>query len=83
MVVAVPITLATRWLIPRLGGFRDAHPGQVLRLSTFDRPADATGDADVTLNDIRSGGLARPSGRRRPDRPYRRGLTIEPPGPER
>ena len=62
MVVAVPITLATRWLIPRLGGFREAHPGLVLRLSTFDRPADAIVDADVTLNDIRSGGLGADGG---------------------
>ncbi len=34
-------TFSLRWLLPRLGGFRDSHPGIEVRLSTSDDPLDA------------------------------------------
>jgi len=35
-------SLAARWLVPRLGGFLDAHPQIDLRLSATERPVDFT-----------------------------------------
>lgn len=39
--VQVPVTLATRWLIPRLDGFRARHPGTRIRVDTSGQPGAA------------------------------------------
>lgn len=49
VVVSAPITFSTRWLIPRLGRFRAAHPGLRLRLATHETADGAGSDADVTI----------------------------------
>ncbi|MCB9959944.1 MAG: LysR family transcriptional regulator [Rhodospirillaceae bacterium] len=49
VVVSAPITFSTRWLIPRLGRFRAAHPGLRLRLATHETADAAGSDADVTI----------------------------------
>ncbi len=50
LTVALVPTLATRWLIPRLGAFHDAHPEMEVRLATAPsvaaRPPD---DVDVAI----------------------------------
>ncbi|MCA8931618.1 MAG: LysR family transcriptional regulator [Rhodospirillaceae bacterium] len=49
VVVSAPITFSTRWLIPRLGRFRAAHPGLRLCLATHETPDGGGSDADVTI----------------------------------
>lgn len=48
--VLVPVTLAIRWLIPRLEGFRSRNPGLRIRIeTTMMTGSPPVGGADVTL----------------------------------
>ncbi|GAB5470431.1 MAG: LysR substrate-binding domain-containing protein [Rhodospirillales bacterium] len=42
--IGVSTALATFWLLPRLGGFRQRHPGVSLSLATGHRPLDLVGE---------------------------------------
>ncbi|MFZ5673987.1 MAG: LysR substrate-binding domain-containing protein [Pseudomonadota bacterium] len=47
LTVKVPFTLMQRWLIPRLGEFRKAHPATDLRLRTMPPPAGDQTDIEI------------------------------------
>ncbi|MEP4524266.1 MAG: LysR family transcriptional regulator, partial [Alloalcanivorax venustensis] len=52
--LAVVPTFATRWLLPRLRGFHDAHPGITVNLTNRTRPflfADTEFDAAIYFGD--------------------------------
>jgi LysR family transcriptional regulator, glycine cleavage system transcriptional activator len=57
LTVAMPSTLAMRWLIPRLAGFHGRHPGIEVRLVTISLPhaAPAAGPPEGVDLEIRSG----------------------------
>jgi LysR family glycine cleavage system transcriptional activator len=57
LTVQAPTTFATRWLIPRLDGFRKKAPGAVIRLDTQEARPGADPLCDVTLTYYRQGGL--------------------------
>src|SRR6185437_10077725 len=40
LMVSTTISLAAKWLVPRLGGFQEAHPGIEVRISTSTRLVD-------------------------------------------
>ena len=55
VVASVPITFASRWLIPRLGAFRARHPRLRLHLATQGGPGAEEAEADVTIRYLRPG----------------------------
>lgn len=55
LVLRVGVTMATRWLIPRLDAFRTRHPEARLRLETMDGVNPSRGsEADVTIYYVRA-----------------------------
>lgn len=57
LTVQAPTTFATRWLIPRLDGFRKKASGAVIRLDTQEARPGADPLCDVTLTYYRQGDL--------------------------
>ena len=57
LTVQAPTTFATRWLIPRLEGFRKKAPGAVIRLDTQEPRPGAGPLCDVTLSYYRQDDL--------------------------
>ena len=55
VVVRGSVSLALRWLIPRLGGFRQAHPSVRVRLETALTPTAPDDDVDIIIGYSRSG----------------------------
>lgn len=50
LTVGMSSAFASRWMVPRLGRFRDAFPSIELRIATFSRPVDfARDDVDVAI----------------------------------
>jgi LysR family glycine cleavage system transcriptional activator len=55
VVVRASVSLALRWLIPRLGRFREAHPAVRVRLETALTPMAADDDIDILIGYSRAG----------------------------
>ncbi len=55
LVVKVSPSLGLRWLIPRLGGFRQSHPRIAIRVEMASLPITLGPDADVALAYVRNG----------------------------
>ena len=62
MVLAVTVSLAVRWLIPRLESFQQRHPGIEIRLTTSKNPEPAVGDEVDAVLLYRRADAADPTG---------------------
>ncbi len=50
LTVGMSSAFASRWMVPRMGGFRDAFPTVDIRIATFARPVDfSRDDVDVAI----------------------------------